>query len=120
MLLRLLRKYLKPHAKLIVGVVVFQLGSSVGSLCLPTLNADIIDNGVEKNNTGYILSIGGIMLLISLGQVVCAIVAVYFGSRVAMFVGRDLRGAVFSKVGTFSERELSKFGTPSLITPHHQ
>jgi ATP-binding cassette, subfamily B, multidrug efflux pump len=116
MLLRLLGRFLKPHWKLIVGVVVFQLGSSIASLYLPTLNADIIDNGVVKNNTGYILSTGGVMLLISLGQIICAIIAVYFGARVAMSVGRDLRAAVFSKVGEFSEREVSKFGAPSLIT----
>jgi ATP-binding cassette subfamily B multidrug efflux pump len=116
MLLRLLRRYLKPHWKLIIGVIVFQLGSSIASLILPTLNADIIDNGVVTDNTGYILRTGGIMLLISLGQIICAIIAVYFGSRVAMSLGRDLRGAVFSKVGEFSEREVSKFGAPSLIT----
>jgi len=116
MLLRLLGKYLRPHWMWVVGVVIFQLGSSIASLYLPTLNADIIDNGVVKNDTGYILSTGGVMLLISLGQVICAIVAVYFGSRVAMSVGRDLRASVFSTVGTFSEREVSKFGAPSLIT----
>jgi ATP-binding cassette, subfamily B, multidrug efflux pump len=115
-LLRLLRRYLKPHWKLIVGVIVFQLGSSIGSLYLPTLNADIIDNGVARHDTGYILAVGGLMLLISLGQIVCAIVAVYFGARLAMSVGRDLRAGVFAKVGEFSEREVSKFGAPSLIT----
>ena len=116
MLLKLLRRYLRPHAKLLVGVIVFQLGSSIASLYLPTLNADIIDNGVVKNDTGYILSVGGVMLLISLGQVVCAIIAVYFGARTAMSLGRDLRSAVFARVGTFSEREVSHFGAPSLIT----
>jgi ATP-binding cassette subfamily B multidrug efflux pump len=116
MLLNLLRTYLKPHWKIIIGVIVFQLGSSIASLYLPTLNADIIDNGVVKNDTGYILSLGGIMLLISLGQVVCAIIAVYFGARVAMSLGRDLRAAVFAKVNEFSEREVSHFGAPSLIT----
>jgi ATP-binding cassette, subfamily B, multidrug efflux pump len=99
-----------------VGVIVFQLGSSIGSLYLPTLNADIIDNGVARHDTGYILTVGGLMLLISLGQIVCAIVAVYFGARLAMSVGRDLRAGVFAKVGEFSEREVSKFGAPSLIT----
>ena len=94
----------------------FQLGSSIASLYLPTLNADIIDNGVVKNDTGYILSVGGLMLLISLGQIICAIVAVYFGARVAMSIGRDLRAGVFATVGEFSEREVSKFGAPSLIT----
>jgi ATP-binding cassette subfamily B protein len=116
MLLRLLGTYLKPHWKLVVGVIVFQLGSSVASLYLPTLNADIIDIGVVGHNTGYILSTGGVMLLISLGQIVCAIIAVYFGARVAMSAGRDLRAAVFAKVGEFSEREVAQFGAPSLIT----
>jgi ATP-binding cassette, subfamily B, multidrug efflux pump len=116
MLLKLLKSYLRPHWKLLVGVIVFQLGSSIASLYLPTLNADIIDNGVVTNNTGYILSTGAVMLLISLGQVVCAIIAVYFGARVAMSLGRDLRAAVFAKVGDFSEREVSRFGAPSLIT----
>jgi ATP-binding cassette subfamily B multidrug efflux pump len=116
MLLSLLRTYLRPHGALILGVIVFQLGSSIASLYLPTLNADIIDNGVVKNDTSYILEVGGIMLLISLGQVVCAIVAVYFGARVAMSLGRDLRGAVFAKVNEFSEREVTRFGAPSLIT----
>ena len=116
MLLRLLGQYLKPHWKLVVGVILFQLGSSIASLYLPTLNANIIDIGVVQHDTGYILSVGGLMLLISLGQIICAIVAVYFGARLAMSVGRDLRGAVFSKVGEFSEREVSRFGAPSLIT----
>jgi ATP-binding cassette subfamily B multidrug efflux pump len=116
MLLRLLGRYLKPHWKLIVGVIFFQLGSSIASLYLPTLNADIIDIGVAHNDTGYILGIGGLMLLISLGQIICAIIAVYFSARLAMSVGRDLRAGVFSKVGEFSEREVSKFGAPSLIT----
>jgi ATP-binding cassette, subfamily B, multidrug efflux pump len=116
MLLSLLGRYLKPYWHLLVGVIVFQLGSSIASLYLPTLNADIIDNGVVKHDTGYILSTGGVMLLISLGQIICAIIAVYFGARLAMSVGRDLRAAVFSQVGTFSEREVSKFGAPSLIT----
>jgi ATP-binding cassette subfamily B multidrug efflux pump len=116
MLLRLLGQYLKPHWQLVVGVILFQLGSSIASLYLPTLNANIIDIGVVHHDTGYILAVGGLMLLISLGQIICAIVAVYFGARLAMSVGRDLRGAVFSKVGEFSEREVSKFGAPSLIT----
>ena len=116
MLLRLLRTYLRPHWKLLVGVVVFQLLSSIAILLLPSINANIIDDGVLKGDTGYILTNGGWMLLITLGQVACSIVAVYFGSKAAMGMGRDLRGAVFHRVGGFSEREVSKFGAPSLIT----
>ena len=97
-------------------MIVFQLAQSIASLFLPTLNADIIDEGVATGDTGYILRVGGLMLLITLAQIGCAIVAVYFGAKVAMKVGRDLRGAVFSRVGEFSEQEVTRFGAPSLIT----
>jgi ATP-binding cassette subfamily B protein len=116
MLLKLLGRYLRPHWRLLVAVVAFQLGQSIASLFLPTLNADIIDNGVIKGDTGYIMQVGGVMLLITLAQVACAIAAVYFGAKAAMGLGRDLRGAIFTKVGEFSEREVTHFGAPSLIT----
>lgn len=116
MLLKLTGRFLKPHWRLIVGVVVFQLVQSIASLYLPTLNADIIDNGVAKGDTGYIVMIGMIMLGITLLQVAAAITAVYFGSKAAMGLGRDLRQAIFHRVGEFSEREVAKFGAPSLIT----
>jgi len=116
MLWTLLVRYLRPHWRLLVAVVVFQLAQSVASLYLPSLNADIIDEGVATGDTGYILRVGGMMLLITLGQIVCAIIAVYFGAKAAMALGRDLRGAVFTRVGEFSEQEVSRFGAPSLIT----
>ncbi|UFS59386.1 ABC transporter ATP-binding protein [Subtercola endophyticus] len=115
-LVRLIGTYVRPHWRLVVGVFVFQLAQAIASLYLPTLNADIIDNGVATGNTGYILSIGGLMLMITLAQVICAIVAVYFGAKLAMALGRDLRLSVFTRVGEFSEREVSHFGAPSLIT----
>ena len=116
MLLRLLGRFLRPHWPLLIGVIVFQLAQSLLSLWLPTLNADIIDNGIAKGDTGYILSVGAEMLGVTLVQVACAITAVYFGAKVAMLVGRDLREAIFHRVGEFSEREVSSFGAPSLIT----
>ncbi|MCU1479725.1 MAG: multidrug transporter ATP-binding protein [Subtercola sp.] len=115
-LVRLIGSYIRPHWRLVVGVIVFQLAQAIASLYLPTLNADIIDNGVATGNTGYILSIGGLMLMITLAQVICAIIAVYFGAKLAMALGRDLRLSVFTRVGEFSEREVSHFGAPSLIT----
>src|SRR6478609_7937128 len=116
MLLRLLRLHLRPYAGLLTAVVVLQLVGTIASLYLPTLNADIIDNGVAKGDTAYIMSTGGIMLAVTLLQVVCSIAAVYFGARTAMSFGRDVRGAVFRQVGRFSDREVQKFGAPSLIT----
>ncbi|WP_104126475.1 ABC transporter ATP-binding protein [Cryobacterium sp. Y57] len=116
MLRSLLVRYLRPYWQPLLGVIVFQLAQSTASLFLPTLNADIIDEGVATGDTGYILRVGALMLLITLAQIVCAIVAVYFGAKVAMKVGRDLRGDVFSRVGEFSEQEVTRFGAPSLIT----
>lgn len=116
MLWKLLVEYLRPHRKLLAAVVVFQLAQSIASLYLPTLNADIIDEGVAKGNIGYILSLGGVMLGITLLQIVCAVIAVYFAAKAAMGVGRDLRNAIFTRVGEFSEQEVTKFGAPSLIT----
>ncbi|WP_314215866.1 ABC transporter ATP-binding protein [Pseudarthrobacter equi] len=116
MLWKLLVEYLRPHRALLAAVVIFQLAQSIASLYLPTLNADIIDEGVAKGDTGYILSTGTIMLVITLAQIACAVVAVYFGAKAAMGLGRDLRGAIFERVGEFSEQEVTRFGAPSLIT----
>ncbi|HQG70510.1 MAG TPA: ABC transporter ATP-binding protein [Rhodoglobus sp.] len=116
MLISLILRFLKPHWPLIVGVVVFQLAQSIASLYLPSLNADIIDKGIATGDTNYILGVGAVMLGITLVQVAAAITAVYFGAKAAMKVGRDIRGAIFQRVGEFSEREVSKFGAPSLIT----
>src|ERR1700674_349257 len=116
MLIRLLRAYLKPYAGALVGVVALQLVSTMASLYLPSLNADIIDKGVAKGDTGFIVSTGGWMLAVTLVQIACSIGAVYFGARAAMSFGRDVRSAVFHQVGTFSGREVAQFGAPSLIT----
>uniref|UniRef100_UPI0032176C11 ABC transporter permease n=1 Tax=uncultured Arthrobacter sp. TaxID=114050 RepID=UPI0032176C11 len=116
MLWRLLVEYLAPQRWLLLAVVVFQLAQSIASLYLPTLNADIIDQGVAKGDTEYILRTGAVMLLVTLLQIACAIAAVYFGAKAAMAMGRDVRGAVFSRVAAFSEQEVTRFGAPSLIT----
>ncbi len=116
MLWTLLVRYLKPAWPLLIAVVVFQLAQSIASLLLPTLNADIINNGVVTGDIGYIWDTGAIMLGISLVQIVCAIVAVYFGSRLAMDLGRRLRADIFHRVVAFSQREIGTFGAPSLIT----
>lgn len=116
MLGRLIWRYTAPAWPLVVGVIVFQLLQSVASLLLPTLNAAIIDDGVITGDIGYIWRTGGLMLLVSLGQVGCAIAAVYFGSRLAMGMGRSLRSDVFGRVVSFSQREVARFGAPSLIT----
>ncbi|MFJ9196458.1 ABC transporter ATP-binding protein [Streptomyces flaveolus] len=116
MLIRLLRTCLRPYKKPIALLVALQFLQTCASLYLPTLNADIIDNGVVNGDSGYILGYGALMIGISLVQVVCNIGAVYYGARTASALGRDLRGAIFDRVQSFSAREVGNFGAPSLIT----
>jgi len=116
MLIALLRTYLRPYKRWLGAVVVLQLIGTIASLYLPSLNADIIDKGVATGDTGYIVRTGGWMLSVTLVQIACSIAAVYFSARTAMSYGRDLRGAIFGRVGQFSSREVSHFGAPSLIT----
>jgi ATP-binding cassette, subfamily B, multidrug efflux pump len=115
-LVRLLRDHLRPYAGWLGAVVALQLVGTIASLYLPSLNADIIDKGIAKGDTGFIWHTGFWMLGVSLVQIVCTITAVYYGARTAMSFGRDVRRSIFNRVGTFSAREVNTFGAPSLIT----
>jgi ATP-binding cassette subfamily B protein len=116
MLLRLLRTHLAPYKPWLAAIVVLQFTATVAMLYLPSLNADIIDQGVAVGDTDFILHTGAVMLGVSLLQIACSIVAVACAARTAMSFGRDLRAAVFRRVGAFSGREVAQFGAPSLIT----
>ena len=116
MLVRLLRDHLRPYRGAVAIVLLLQVVQTVATLVLPSLNADLIDRGVAAGDTGYILRTGAVMLAVSLLQVACAVVAVYFGSRAATALGRDVRGALFTHVQSFSAQEVGRFGAPSLIT----
>ena len=116
MLIRLLRTYLRNYKPQLVAVVVLQSAQTIAALYLPSLNADIIDKGVARGDSGYIWSTGATMLLITLLQIVCAATAVYFGAKAAMGFGRDVRSGIFHQVSDFSAREMGQFGAPSLIT----
>jgi ATP-binding cassette subfamily B protein len=113
---RLLPRFLWPHRRRLLVVVALVTVQAMANLYLPSLNADIINNGVVRGDTGYIVETGGYMLLITALMVACAIAAVYFGAMIAMAVGRDIRGAIFRQVMSFSQNGTSAFGTPSLIT----
>jgi len=115
-LLQLLRSYLQPYRQAIRAIVALQLVQTLAALYLPTLNADIIDYGVVRGDTGYIMHTGAIMLAVTLVQMGCSIAAVYYAARTAMALGRDLRANVFDRVLTFSAREVGQFGAASLIT----
>ena len=113
---RLLTVHLRPYRRQLVLVVTLLVAQAVANLYLPTLNADIINNGVAKGNTHYIVRTGALMLVVTLFMGVAAVIAVYWGAKTSMAFGRDLRGALFRRVESFSQMEVNRFGTPSLVT----
>ena len=116
MLSKLLRDFLGPYRRPLLAVVGLTFIQTMASLLLPALNADIIDNGIATGDTAYIWRVGGLMLLITLVQVLFAIAAVYYGAGVATAFGRDVRGALFHRVTDYSTQDVGHFGAPSLIT----
>ncbi|HEX5097363.1 MAG TPA: ABC transporter ATP-binding protein [Acidimicrobiia bacterium] len=116
MLMRLLRAHLAPYKRTLWLIVVLTIVHTSAALTLPTINARIIDDGVLKGDNAYIRHWGAVMLGFAIVQVVFSVAAVYFGGKVAMSVGRDLRGGLFHRVTDFSAREVGTFGAPSLIT----
>jgi ATP-binding cassette subfamily B protein len=115
-MIRLLKTYLRPYVWQILAVLALLLVQSIGNLYLPTLNGDIINEGVAKGNNDYIIRTGGFMLLVTLALGVASILAVYWGAKTAMGFGRDVRSAIFRKVESFSQVEVNHFGPASLIT----
>ena len=111
-----MRSYLLPYKKLLWAVFAFQIVAVTATMTLPTLNAMLIDNGILRGNTNYILKIGAVMLVLSLIQAVFGISSTWFGSRAGMGFGRDVRDRLFHTVTGFSTREVDSFGAPSLIT----
>ena len=116
MLIRLLQQQLRAYRAQVAAVLTVLLGVAVANLYLPNLTADIINNGVVKGDLGYIGRTGGLMLAISVVVSALQVVGMYFAARVAMGVGRDLRGAIFTSVQSFAAREMNHFGAASLIT----
>ncbi|MFC0582417.1 ABC transporter ATP-binding protein [Micrococcoides hystricis] len=116
MLLKILKTQLKPYGKFILLLVLLQLASIFLQLLLPALNARIIDDGIAKGDIELIWRLGGGMLLMALVQADAAIVAIYFGAKTAMGVGRDLRSRVYTTVSAFSNQQIKNFGAPTLIT----
>ncbi|MGV0433091.1 ABC transporter ATP-binding protein [Corynebacterium sp. 20_84] len=115
-LVRLTGRFSRPYAGLIAAVVVLQLLSTLATLFLPDLNADIINNGVAQADVAYIRRTGLLMLAVSLVQVAAAVAAVWFASAAAMRTGRDIRRAVYDNVSSFTSEDMSHFGAATLTT----
>jgi len=109
-------KFLKPYRISVIAVLALLFFQSLADLYLPTLMADIVDTGIVKGDTGYILRIGGFMLLVAAGGAACSIMGSFLSSRTATGFGKILRRTVFSRVEGFSLHEFDKLGTATLIT----
>ena len=116
MLWSLIRRHLRPYLPHVAAVAVLQLATVLATLYLPSLNADIIDNGVATGDTDYIWRVGGLMLVVAMVQLVTAIASVWFGARVSMGMGRDIRRSIYTRVDRFSTEEMGRYGAPTLIT----
>ena len=116
MLWTLIRRHLRPYLPHVAAVAVLQLATVLATLYLPSLNADIIDNGVATGDTDYIWRVGGLMLLVAMVQLITAIASVWFGARVSMGMGRDIRRSVYTRVDRFSSEKMARYGAPTLIT----
>jgi len=114
-MLKLLKNF-KPYLPSFLLVCLMVFGRSMADLKLPSIMADIINNGISSGNINYILRMGGLMLLVAMGGMACAIVTSYLSSRNAIGFSRDLRNRVFAKIESFSQSDFDRFGTASLIT----
>jgi ATP-binding cassette, subfamily B, multidrug efflux pump len=112
----LLKKYLRPYRGQLVIVMALLLAQAIANLYLPKLNADIINYGIARGDVPYIVRTGVFMLVVTLVLGAISILGVYYGSKTSMSFGRDVRSAIFRRVGSFSQTEVNRFGTPSLIT----
>ncbi len=109
-------KFLKKYWLLIVVTVSLVAVQAITNLCLPDLTSNIVDKGIAKGDTKYILQLGVKMLLFSGIGILASIIASYTAANVSMKYGRDLRNAVFKKIEDFSLVELSKFSPATLLT----
>ncbi len=116
MLITLVRRHLSGTRGRVTALLVLQLIATLASLYLPSLNGEIIDNGVSTGDTGYIVRHGGLMLAVSVLQIVATISATWLGAGLSAEMAARLRAAVFSHVGTFSAQEVARFGAPTLIS----
>ena len=107
--------FLKPYRVYCILGPAAKLAEAVLELYLPLLMAKVIDDGIAKGDTGYILKMGGVMLGIVTVGLLCALVCQYVASVTSQGFGTGLRHAVFRRITSLSHAELDAFGTPSLI-----
>ena len=108
-------RFLKPYTLPVIVTVILVFLQSMAELYLPTLMSDVVNKGITNGNINYIMNTGAFMLLVALGDTLCASLAVFLSSQVAMGFGRIIRAELFAHVTKFSLHEFDKFSTPSLV-----
>lgn len=116
MLFALMMRLLAGHKGRVAAIVALQLVQTAGILLLPTINAAIINNGIVAGDTPEIFRLGSEMAVVAAVQAAAAVAAGYLSAVVAMTLGQQLRGEVFTKIQTLSSQEVAGFGTQSLVT----
>ncbi|MEL7564464.1 MAG: ABC transporter ATP-binding protein [Dehalobacterium sp.] len=111
-----LYKFLKPYTAMVIGVLLFVFLQTIADLYLPSLMSDIINDGVMQGDTHRILEIGGLMVLVTGGGGICAVIASFLSARTSVGLGTILRDKVFRRVESYSLHEFDVIGTATLIT----
>lgn len=107
---------LRPFTFTVFLILLFIFGQAMAELALPTLMADVVNHGMMKGDTGYILTYGGYMLAVAFISSVCSIIGSFYSAKVAMGLGKNLRNKIFTRIENYSLHEFNKLGTASLIT----
>lgn len=114
--MRRLSHYLKGFRKEVLLGPLFKLTEAIFELIVPLVMARIIDVGIRGNNPGYILQMGGVLVLLGVTGLLCALVCQYFAAKASQGVGTVLRNDLFRHINRLSYAEIDRIGTPSLVT----
>ena len=108
--------FLQPYKNkllLMIGLLFIQV---MGTLYIPTLTADIVNNGIVAGDLEHVWKTGGIMLLTAVATAAFSILGTYTSTAISTSMGKDIRGALFRKAQEFSINDFNRFGAASLIT----
>ena len=112
-----LRRFLKGYKKEVIIGPLCKLFEAILELFVPLVMANIIDVGInELHDTGYVLRMGGVLILLAATGLTSALFCQYFASKASQGAGTEIRRALFRHINSLSHAELDRLGTPSLIT----
>ena len=111
-----LMKFLSPYKERVAFMLFLLFAQVIGTLYIPTLTADIVNNGIAAGNLEQVWKTGGLMLAVAIVTAIVSVLGTYSSTYIATSMGRDIRGALFRKAQDFSVNNFNKFGAASLIT----